>query len=96
MKRLMLALAFLALLGFTTSIASADILSEAQDDGARIQTAVLHPGNNAQLEPVWRGYGGYGGWGHNGWGWGGLGYGAWGYGAWGWDGWYGSRWPYSA
>ena len=82
MKHFMLVLAALALLGFSTSTVSADVEANVQNEGAMLQTAVLHAGNDAQFQPVWGCGWGYGGWGYSGWGWG---------------GWYGAGyWPYSA
>lgn len=89
MKRFMLVLAALALLGFSTSVALADGGAPTQDNGALLQTAVLHADNNAEVQSVcWGCRGGYRGWGsgYRGWGWG-SGY-------WGGGGWRGGYWPY--
>lgn len=88
MKRLMLVLAALALLGFSTSVASADVGANVPNDGAMLSTAVLHADNDAQLQPVWgcgRGCGG--GWG---WGWGGW----YGTGSWPYSAYYSGGYPY--
>ena len=84
MKRWMLALAALALLGLTTSVATAATPSNAKSDGATLQSAVLHADNSAQLDTV--------GWRHGGWGWGGRWGGYYG-GYWPSYSYYGGYWP---